>query len=155
MKVQIAGLISIMLLAILGAFLVYPESSEVMTEPIEEPNSWTDYHQFNNVMWSGYGNHTDLNYTHAGELTIHLDLLCAFTDYPNAPGSVNITLFAGENVLWTNETNYSQDWIISLSWNNSQPLTIVLHAVGSDSDPSSAYADWFVLTVDTTLVFVQ
>ena len=155
MKVQIASLISILLLTGLGAFFIYPESSEVMIEPIEEPISWTDYYQFNNVMWSGYANQTNLNYTYSGELIIHIDLQCAFTDYPNAPGSVNITLFHDEHVLWTNETNYSQDWIISLPWNNSESLTILLHALGSDSEPNNDYADWFVLTIDTTLVFVQ
>ncbi|MAH42582.1 hypothetical protein CL614_02555 [archaeon] len=151
-------MVSITAILLLG-FLVYDygislddeESLDPLTKYYEN-EYWMDSFQYNNMAWSGHSNQTNLTFNNTGELFINGSVQCYFEDLGELRGYLNISLYINDTLLKNyyfqeyGEFNYTGH----LSTNN---ITIVLQSVGSDSDPFSDFADYYVFEIDADVVF--
>ena len=116
--------------------------------------TYNSSHQYNNVMGSGHGTNETLNMTHAGNLTVWINISCFFHEpWIGEQGYVRIILMDNNTEIFNNQTSESVEWT-----NNSnltqKNLTVMIQSVGSDGTLTGAsVADWYIVELTARVVW--
>lgn len=116
----------------------YPEKK---TETIE----WIDSFQYNNMLFSGHTNNTNITFNNSGNLNINGSIQCYFEEYETYSGYLNISIYVDESLI--NSYHFQERGFFSfdyMPYNNTSNITIVLQSIGSDSDPFTEFADYYI-----------
>jgi len=152
-NVVMASVIAILLLGV----VIY-DYSFIDEEPLDpltkhyENEHWLDWFQYDNMMWSGQVNQTNLTFNNSGELSISGSVQCYFEDLGDMTGYLNISIYIGDTLIETYVFQESGEFNYTgyLSTNN---ITIVLQSVGSDSEPINDFADYYVFIIDANVIY--
>ena len=113
-----------------------------------------DSYQFNDALLMGYSNQTNLTYNHTGQLDVYVNIECKFVELNAFQGYVNVSILDNVTEIWSYETSNFTELNETFDWNHSNNVTIRIRSVGSDSDPFSDFADWFIVTVEAEMISI-
>ena len=156
--VAIACVVMLLLVGSVGTYLLMTDNDEPVVESgpqmMSHTENYTTSHQYSNMMGTGHGTNETVNMTHAGNLSVWINVSCFFHEpLIGEQGYVRVILMDNNTEIFNNETSDFVEWtnISNLTQKN---LTVLVQSVGSDGTlTGSGVADWYTVELAATVVW--
>jgi hypothetical protein len=116
--------------------------------------NYTTAYQFANMMGSGHGTNDTINMTHAGNMTVWINVTAYFHEpLVGEQGYVRVILMDNNTEIFNNQTSDEAEWynVSNLTQKN---LTVLVQSVGSDGTLTGApVADWYSIQLTAYVVW--